>query len=413
MAQGSFDGAETTDLVGLFLLEKLRVVEEVDKGLYRDDMLGVTKLHGKEAEKLKQKISEIFKAHDLTVKVEVNKRVVNYLNVTLNLMDGSHRDYMKPGQVIDYVHVDSNHPPTVTKSIGQGVNHRLNANSSSEAMFEAAKGPYQEALKRSGHTHNLEYNPEVAGGAPRRRRRRKKNNIIWFNPPWCASVTTDIGRKFLNLVDASFPPSNPLSKIFNRKTVKVSYSTMPSLGRIIAGHNAKVIASKIEVKPKRPWGNCSCPKKTRVAGECPLGGECLAESIVYRASVKVKPPRGRVEVEDAPEMTYLGLTDPEWKERLGNHKQDFKTAGRKDSTCLSSYIWSLKEKGLVEDKNFSISWALVGRAKSYSPASDCCRLCLKEKSLMILKPEWATLNSRDEFFNHCLHKRKLLLSSIK
>ena len=90
--------------------------------------------------------------------------------------------------------------------------------------------------------------------------------------------------------------------------------------------------------------------------------------------MKVKPPRGRVEVEDAPEMTYLGLTDPEWKERLGNHKQDFKTASRKDATCLSSYIWSLKEKGLVEDKNFFISWALVGRAKAYSPTSDCCRL---------------------------------------
>ena len=412
VAQGSFDGAETTDLVGLFLLEKLRELEEVDKGLYRDDMLGVTKLHGKEAEKLKQKISTIFKAHNLTVKVEVNKRVVNYLNVTLNLMDGSHRDFMKPGQVIDYVHVESNHPPTVTKSIGQGVNHRLNVNSSSEAMFEAAKGPYQDALRRSGHTHILKYNPEEAGGTTRRRRRIKKD-IIWFNPPWCSSVATDVGRKFLNLVDASFPHSNPLSKIFNRKKVKVSYSTMPSLGRIIQGHNAKVINSKVKVEPKRTWGDCSCPKKTRLAGECPLGGECLAECVVYRATVKVKLPKGAVEVEEAPEHTYLGLTEPEWKERLGNHKQDFKTTSRRNATRLSTFIWSLKEKGKVEDKDFAISWALVGRAKAYSSSINSCRLCLKEKSLMILKPEWATLNSRDEFFNHCLHKRKLLLSSIK
>ena len=160
--------------------------------------------------------------------------------MTLNLLDGSHRDYMKPGQVINYVHVDSNHPPIVTKNIGQGVNYRLNANSSSEAMFDAAKGPYQEALKRSGHTHTLLYDPEVARGTRRRRRKRNKNDTIWFNPPWCASVITDVGRKFLNLVDSCFPPSNPLSKIFNRKTVKVSYSTMPNLGRIIASHNAKM-----------------------------------------------------------------------------------------------------------------------------------------------------------------------------
>ena len=414
IAQGSYDGAETTDLVGLFLLDKLKGLEEMDAGLYRDDMLGVTELEGKEAEKLKQKISDIFKTYGLKVKVEVNKKVVDYLNVSLNLLDGSHRDFMKPGQVLNYVHVESNHPPIVTKCIGQGVNHRLNANSSSEAMFDAAKGPYQEALKRSGHTHTLSYDPEVAGGAtPRRRRRRKKNNIIWFNPPWCNSVTTDVGRKFLNLVDLCFPPSNPLSKIFNRKTIKISYSTMPSLGRILAGHNAKVITSKIPVVPKRPWGNCSCPRRTRDAGECPLGGECLAECIVYRAEVKVKVPRGVVEVEDAPGKTYLGLVEPEWKLRQGNHKQDFKTASRRDATCLSTHIWSLKDKGLVEDKDFTINWALVARAKAYSPTSDSCRLCLKEKSLMILKPEWALLNSRDEFFNHCRHKNKLLLSTIK
>ena len=41
------------------------------------------------------------------------------------------------------------------KSFGymKQVNYRLNAKSSSEVMFDAAKGPFQEALKRSGHTH--------------------------------------------------------------------------------------------------------------------------------------------------------------------------------------------------------------------------------------------------------------------
>ena len=92
VAQGSFDGAESTDLVGLFLLHKLEEVKEVNKGLYRDDMLGVTKLKGRAAEKLKQSISKVFKDLGLTVKIEVNKKVVNYLNVTLSLLDGSHRD---------------------------------------------------------------------------------------------------------------------------------------------------------------------------------------------------------------------------------------------------------------------------------------------------------------------------------
>ena len=387
----------------------------MNHGLYRDDLLGVTELEGKEAEKLKQDISKVFKAFGLTVKVEVNKKVVNYLNVTLDLTDGSHRDYMKPGQVIKYVHVDSNHPPCVKKSIGQGVNHRLSANSSSKAMFDAAKGPYQEALERSGHKHKLVYEPvEEAGAAPKKRRRRgKKSDIIWFNPPWCNSVTTDVGRKFLNLLDACFPPSNPLSRIFNRKKVKVSYSTMPNLSRILAGHNAKVIASKVVKVPKRPWGDCSCPRKTRDAGECPLGGECLAESIVYGASVKVKVDAEVPAAEVVPVKTYLGIVEPEWKERKGNHNSDFKYSSKRGATCLSGYIWSLKDKGMVENKDFTISWTLVARAKAYSSTTDCCRLCLKEKSLMILQPHLALLNDRDEFFNHCRHKNKLLLSSIK
>ena len=374
-------------------------------------MLAVTELQAKEAEKLKQKISNIFKAYGLTVKVEVYKKVVDFLNVTLSLLDGSHRDYMKPGQVINYVHVDSNHPSIVTKRIGEGVNHRLSANSSSEALFNAAKGPYQEALERSGHTHKLVYKPAEA--APRRRRRsKKKTNIIWFNPPWSNSVTTDVGRKFLKLVDSCFPPGHRLHKIFNRKTIKVSYSTMPNLGRIIASHNTKIINSKVKVVPKRPWGNCSCPRATRDAGECPLGGECLEECIVYQATVKVKVDEA-AGVEKVPDQTYLGVCEPEWKERLGNHRQDWKKPAKRGATCLSKYIWSLTDKGMKQDRDWTISWALMARAAAFSPTSGCCRLCIKEKSLMMMKPELATLNDRDEFFAHCRHKNKLLLSSVK
>ena len=44
--------------------------------VYRDDILPNRELQGKEAEKLKQDISDIFKARGLVVKIEVNKKVV-------------------------------------------------------------------------------------------------------------------------------------------------------------------------------------------------------------------------------------------------------------------------------------------------------------------------------------------------
>ena len=64
----SFDGAETTNLVGLFLLSELQHLQ-TDNGLYRDDILPNRELQGKEAEKLKQDISDIFKARGLVVKI--------------------------------------------------------------------------------------------------------------------------------------------------------------------------------------------------------------------------------------------------------------------------------------------------------------------------------------------------------
>ena len=63
---GSYDGAEVCELVGLYLLHLLKVTG-VDLGLYRDDMLGVTRTRGRSLEKMKQTIQSIFQAAGLKV----------------------------------------------------------------------------------------------------------------------------------------------------------------------------------------------------------------------------------------------------------------------------------------------------------------------------------------------------------
>ena len=44
---------------------------------------------------------------------------------------------------------------------------------------------------------------------------------------------------FLQVIDTHFPPANKLHKIFNRDTVKVSYSCTQNISQIIKGHNKK------------------------------------------------------------------------------------------------------------------------------------------------------------------------------
>ena len=158
---------------------------------------------------------------------------------------------------------------------------------------------------------------------------------------------------------------------------------MPNLGRIVSSHNTRVLRSLDPVQPKRAWGNCSCPKKKREANESPLNGNCIEEQVVYQATVKLNAPVTPAE-EHMPDQTYLGVTEPEWKLRHANHKQDFKKPAHRDRTCLSKFIWSLKDKGMVEDTNYSISWTLMSKASSFSPTTGQCRLRKRGKQTSAL-----------------------------
>ena len=51
----------------------------------------------------------------------------------------------------------------------------------------------------------------------------------------------------------------------------------------------------------------------------------------------------------------------------------------------------------------------MATAKPFSPVTNVCNLCTKEKYSIIFKPELATLNSRNEINTNCRHK-KLMLS---
>ena len=145
ITMGSYDGAETTDLVGLFLLHQLKHLP-VNLGLYRDDGLAVSALTNRLTEKLWQQIKKVYEDNGLKVTAEVNKKVVNFLDVTLDLTTGRHKPYMKPNTTPLYVSSLSNHPPTIIKNIPLEVNRRLCKLSSTEEDFLAAVEPYQAAL---------------------------------------------------------------------------------------------------------------------------------------------------------------------------------------------------------------------------------------------------------------------------
>ena len=169
VTMGAYDGAEVCELVGTFLLSLIRSKYE-NVGLYRDDGLAAFKnMSGPGNERIKKDIQKTFKEKGLDIIIQCNLKVVDYLDLTFNLNDGSYRPYRKPDDETCYIHVDSDHPPNIIKQVPLAIERRLSELSSSEQIFNESKDHYQEALAKSGHKHKLVYKP------PKTERKRKRS----------------------------------------------------------------------------------------------------------------------------------------------------------------------------------------------------------------------------------------------
>ena len=158
VTMGSFDGAETCELVGLYMLSQLEKLG-INIGLYRGNGLATCNKTAREKENIKKEIFKIFKENKLNITIEASKNVIDFLDITMDLRTGVHRPFMKPNNTPLYVHNKSNHPPNIIKNIPESINRRLSNISSNEKIFQKAIPPYQDALKKSGYNYKLEYKP--------------------------------------------------------------------------------------------------------------------------------------------------------------------------------------------------------------------------------------------------------------
>ena len=121
---GSFDGAETCELVGLYLLSQLKHLN-IDIELYRDDGLAICNKTPRQIELIKKEICSIFAKNNLSITIEANKKTIDFLDITLDLPSGSYKPFMKPNNTPIYVHRDSNHPPCIIRNIPESINRRF------------------------------------------------------------------------------------------------------------------------------------------------------------------------------------------------------------------------------------------------------------------------------------------------
>ena len=389
VTMGAYDGAEICELVGIYILSILSTkCGKGNIGLYRDDGLSVFEnLSGPQAERIKKEFQKVFNDNGLKIVIKCNLKVVNYLDATFNLNDGSYKPYKKPNDETLYINAKSNHPPNIIKQLPISVEDRLRSLSSSKQIFDEAAPHYQNALDKSGFDHKLQYRNGI--NQTKNSSRNRSRNIIWFNPPFTKSVSTNVAKEFLSLVDKHFPGTHKYKKIFNRNNVKVSYSCMRNIKSIVSAHNRKILTEELEENQRK----CNCPRNTI----CPMNGNCLAKNTMYSGKITSDLPNyGATE--------YVGISEPEWKKRLGNHTISFNN--RDYAKCeIAKEVWRIKDQG----GSFNINWSIIGYAPPYNPTSKKCNLCLSE-ALYINEHAEELLNSRRELVKKCRHQNKYWLN---
>ena len=107
------------EIIGLFLLNNLS--EKYGKsnvGLYRDDGLVLLRnTSGPQSERTRKDITREFKKQGLNISISTNQKICNFLDVTLNLTDGTHSPYRKPNNETLHIDTNSNYPPTIIKHL--------------------------------------------------------------------------------------------------------------------------------------------------------------------------------------------------------------------------------------------------------------------------------------------------------
>ena len=196
---GGYDSPQIADLVGLYILHVLnRIINSAQVGLYRDDgILYISNSNGPNSSSIQKKIIRAFKLLGFKIEISSNNKIVNILDVTLDLSNNTYKPFIKMDQSPSYININSNHPKAIIKQVPKAVNLSTN-----EEIFRKGSKMYIDALKRSGYKENFTYKEEKVPNDNNKeinkenRRKNRKRKIMSFNPPFCRLPNINIGKYF-------------------------------------------------------------------------------------------------------------------------------------------------------------------------------------------------------------------------
>ena len=180
VTMGSYDGAETCELVGAFLLQNIQEKHGKNFGLYRDYGLGISNASPREVELIKKDLCTIFRNHGLKITIEANKKTVNFLDViyqtvnTCPILSPTTHHFTSTENLITRLASSTTSPSLLI------IDSEISCN---EDSFNKATPQYQKALNDSRYAHNLQYSQPAPAQSVTSPTKKRHRNTIWYNPP--------------------------------------------------------------------------------------------------------------------------------------------------------------------------------------------------------------------------------------
>ena len=171
-----------------------------------------------EADWKRKSIIKIFKECGRSVTCEVNKKIADFLDVRFNLNEQTYETYRKPKNEPVYINIQSNHPPNIIADIPKAISKRFINISRNKNVFDRNASIYQAALKNSRIDGKITCNNQSEQASnvnieESNQARKRKRAIIWYNPPYSMNLKTNIGKRFLKLLQKYFPLTHPMYTI--------------------------------------------------------------------------------------------------------------------------------------------------------------------------------------------------------
>ena len=178
---GASGGAEVCELLKTFSLASVYIMTT-------DCQCLKTQL-----ERIKKSLQKTFKDFVLEIMTESNLRIANYLDLTLNLNDGSFRPCDKQDDIIQYINKEFNHSPNLIKHLPGSIEKRLSNNSFDEKKIQESAIYYEDKLNKTGYLDKVVYHVPSASNQENKNKNHQWS-VLWFNLPCSKSATTRLGQ---------------------------------------------------------------------------------------------------------------------------------------------------------------------------------------------------------------------------